>query len=217
MQELRLQEKGPRPHVRFETRPAEDRAASIEAGHKVYKDIDWVIITPPGGKDVREDHAETWLEKIRAQAEVGMYDYEWARDFRKMYEMYKEGKEMPENGTPLRMCTTLFSPAEIANCLAVSVRTLEELAAANEESLGRIGMGARALKIRAHEALKTGDGKESAMKVEALTIENADLKQKVSDLTGIVHEMREQMALLSANQSSAPRGPGRPPKQEAVA
>lgn len=213
MQELRLQEKGPRPHVRFETRPAEDRAASIEAGHKVYKDIDWVIITPPGGKDVREDHADTWLEKIRAQAEVGQYDYEWARDFRKMYDMYKEGKEMPENGTPLRMCTTLFSPAEIANCLAVNVRTLEELAAVSEEGLGRIGMGARALKTRAQEALKTGDGKESAMKVEALTLENADLKQKVADLTSIVTEMREQMALMQPEK----RGPGRPRAQTEAA
>lgn len=196
MQELRLQEKGSRPHVRFETRSAEDRAASIEAGRKVYKDIDWVIVTPAGGKDVREDHAESWLSKIEGQAQTGMYDYEWARDFKKMYEMFKEGKELPENGTPLRMCTTLFTPAEIANCLAVNVRTLEDLAGANEEALGRIGMGARALKTRAVESIKTGEGKESAMKVEALEIQNADLKQKVTDLMAVVEDMREQMATM---------------------
>lgn len=215
MQELQLQEKGPRPHVRFETRPAEDRAASIEAGHKVYKDIDWVIVTPSGGKDVREDHAEAWLAKIEGQAQTGMYDYEWARDFRKMYDMYKDGKELPENGTPLRMCTTLFSPAEIQNCLAVNVRTLEELAASNEEALGRIGMGARALKTRAQAAIKTGEGKESAMKVEALTVENADLKQRVADLTAVVEEMREQMATMAP--VSERRGPGRPAKQQEAA
>lgn len=196
MQELRLQEKGSRPHVRFETRSAEDRAASIEAGRKVYKDIDWVIVTPAGGKDVREDHADSWLAKIEGQAQTGMYDYEWAREFKKMYEMFKEGKELPENGTPLRMCTTLFTPAEIANCLAVNVRTLEDLAGANEEALGRIGMGARALKTRAQESIKTGEGKESAMKVEALEIQNADLKQKVTDLMAVVEDMREQMATM---------------------
>lgn len=196
MQELRLQEKGSRPHVRFETRSAEDRAASVEAGRKVYKDIDWVIVTPAGGKDVREDHAESWLSKIEGQAQTGMYDYEWARDFKKMYEMFKEGKELPENGTPLRMCTTLFTPAEIANCLAVNVRTLEDLAGANEEALGRIGMGARALKTRAVESINTGEGKESAMKVEALEIQNADLKQKVTDLMAVVEDMREQMATM---------------------
>lgn len=214
MQELRLQEKGTRPHVRFETRPIEDRAASVTAGHKVYKDVDWVIITPAGGKDVREDVADAWLDKIEGQAQNGMYDYEWAKDFRKMFEMYKDGKEMPEDGTPLRMCTTLFSPAEIQNCLAINIRTLESLAQANEEALGRIGMGARALKTRAQEALKTGDGKESAMKVEALTLENESLKQRVGDLTAVVEEMRAQMAIMMPAEQR--RGPGRPPKAEAA-
>lgn len=201
MQELRLQEKGPRPHVRFETRPAEDRAQSIEQGHKVYKDVHWVIVTPPGGKDVREDIAESWLDKIEAQAQVGQYDYEWAKDFRRMYAMYVDGLALPVNGTPLRMCTTLFSPAEIANCTAVNVHTLEDLAAANEEALGRIGMGARALKTRAQEAIKQGEGKESAMRIEALTIENEQLKQKVEDLIAVVSDLKEQIAL-----EDAPRG-----------
>jgi len=200
MQELRLQEKGPRPHVRFETRPVEDRAQSIEQGHKVYKDVHWVIVTPPGGKDVREDIAESWLDKIEAQAQVGQYDYEWARDFRRMYAMYVDGLALPVSGTPLRMCTTLFSPAEIANCTAVNIHTLEDLAAANEEALGRIGMGARALKTRAQEAIKAGDGKESAMKVEALMVENEALKQKVDDLIAVVSELKEQAALSAPAQ-----------------
>lgn len=203
-------QKGVRPHVRFETRSAEDRAASIEAGKKVYKDLDWVIITPPGGKDVVENHAEQWLANIRDRAQVGQYDPEWVEAFSKMYGMYKEGKELPEDGTPLRMCTTLFTPAEIQNCLGANVRTLEMLAGANEEALGRIGMGARALKTRAQESIKVGDSAGSAMKVEALQIENAELKSKVAALTEIVTEMREQMAL-----SGAPRR-GRPPKQEAA-
>jgi len=52
------------------------------------------------------------------------------------------------------------------------------------------------------------------MKVEALTIENADLKQRVADLTAVVEEMREQMAL--GQPAEQRRGPGRPPKQEAA-
>lgn len=211
---LRLQEKGPRPHVRFETRPVEDREKSIAQGHKAYKDVHWVIVTPPGGKDVREDVAEAWLDKIEAQAQNGQYDYEWAKEFRKMFAMYKDGLEMPVHGTPLRMCTTLFSPAEIANCAAVNVLTLEELAAANEETLGRIGMGSRALKTRAQEAIKTGEGKESAMKVEALTIENAALKQKVDDLIGVVNDLKEQMATMGTTEK---RGAGRTARQQEAA
>jgi hypothetical protein len=214
MNELRMQEKGSRPHVRFESRPVEDRIATVREGRKMYKDVDWVIVTPAGGKDVREDHAESWLAKIEGQAQAGMYDWEWARDFKKMYEMFKEGKELPVNGTPLAMCTTLFSPAEIANCGAVNVRTLEDLANANEEALGRIGMGARALKTRAQEAVKAGEGKESAIRIEALQVENDSLKQRVEDLTAVVEEMREQMAMMVPVEQK--RGPGRP-KQEAAA
>lgn len=214
MQELRMQEKGSRPHVRFESRPVEDRVATVREGRKMYKDVDWVIVTPAGGKDVREDHAEAWLDKIKLQAESGQYDWEWARDFRKMYEMFKEGKEMPVNGTPLAMCTTLFSPAEIQNCVGVQVRTLEDLANCNEEALGRIGMGARALKTRAQEAIRAGEGKESAIRIEALQVENDGLKQRVNDLTAVVEELREQMALMVPAEK---RGPGRPPKSQEAA
>lgn len=204
-------QKGSRPHVRFEMRPAEDRNASIEAGHKIYKDIVWVIITPPGNKDVVENHADQWLKNIRDRAEVGQYDPEWVEVFQKMYGMYKAGLQMPEDGTPLRMCTTMFTPAEIQNCLSVNITSLEQLAAANEEALGRIGMGARALKLRADESIKLGEGREGAMKVEALTIENAELKNKVDTLSQIVHEMRDQMATMQPAEQR--RGPGRPPKE----
>lgn len=206
--EIALQKAG-RPHVRFETRSEEDRAGSIEQGRKVYRDRDWVIITPPGGKDVVENHAEQWLANIRDRSQVGQYDPEWVDTFSKMYSLFKEGKELPEEGTPLRMSTTIFTPAEIANCLAVNIRTLEQLANANEEAMGRIGMGGRALKLRAQEAIKIGEGKGDALKVEALQIENAELKSKVDALTDIVNELREQMALQTEK-----RGPGRPPKQQ---
>lgn len=217
MYEISVQ-KGSRPHIRFESRSAEDRAKSIEAGHKVYKDVDWVIVTPPGNKDVVEDVAAEWLKKVTDRAQNGFYDPEWVDAFRKMFALYKEGKEMPEDGTPLRMCTTLFTPAEIENCLAVNIRTLEQLAGANEEALGRIGMGARAWKLRAEEAIRIGDGKGASLRVEALEIENAELKkttlaqaQRIDDLASLVNEMREQMALGG----DAPRR-GRPPKQDAV-
>lgn len=205
-------QKGGRPHIRFEMRSAEDRNASIEVGHKVYKDIVWVIITPPGGKDVVENHADLWMTNIRDRSQVGQYDPEWVEAFAKMLAMFKAGLEMPEDGTPLRMCTTLFTPAEIQNCLGANISSLEQLAGANEEALGRIGMGARALKLRAEEAVKLGEGKEGAMKVEALTIENSELKSKVDALTQIVHEMREQLATM---QPAEKRGPGRPPKEAA--
>jgi len=209
MYEISVQ-KGGRPHIRFEQRSEEDRAASVEQGKKVYRDVDWVVITPAGGKDVVENHAQQWLANIRDRAQVGQYDPEWVSTFEKMYAMWKDGQEIPEDGTPLKMCTTIFSPAEIQNCLGNNIRTLEQLASVNEEGMGRIGMGARALKIRAQEAIKIGEGRGDAMRIEALMVENADLKTKVDTLTQIVNETREQMAL------DTPRR-GRPPKMQEAA
>ncbi|WP_257834530.1 hypothetical protein [Burkholderia glumae] len=194
-----------RPHIRFESRPEEDRAASIEAGHKVYHDVNWVIITPVGGRDVVENKADQWLANIRDRAQVGQYDADWVEHFSKMYKLYKEGQELPEDGTPLRMCATLFSPAEIQNCIEAGIRTLEQLAAANEEAMGRMHMMGRALKLRAQEAIRLGEAGGDAMKLEALTIENEELKRKVSDqdgkiaaLTEIVNEMRSTAAINDA-------------------
>ncbi|MGG2046773.1 hypothetical protein [Burkholderia gladioli] len=191
-----------RPHIRFESRPEEDRNASIEAGHKVYRDVNWVIITPVGGRDVVENQAEMWLRTIRDRADVGQYDAEWVDHFNKMYRLYKEGQELPEDGTPLRMCATLFSPAEIQNCLGAGIRTLEQLAGANEEAMGRMHMMGRALKMRAQEAIRLGEAGGDAMKLEALTLENEALKRKVSDqdgkiaaLTEIVNDMRSSAAI----------------------
>lgn len=194
-----------RPHIRFESRPEEDRAASIEAGHKVYKDVNWVVITPVGGRDVVENHAELWLANIRDRAMVGQYDAEWVEHFSKMYKLYTQGQELPEDGTPLRMCSTLFTPAEIENCLGAGIRTLEQLAGANEEAMGRMHMMGRALKLRAQEAVRLGEAGGDAMKLEALTLENEELKRQVADqngkiaaLTDIVNEMRTSSALGEA-------------------
>lgn len=197
--------KGLRPHVRFEVRAQEDRAASIEAGRKVYKDVVWVIITPSGGRDVVENVAEQWLANIRDRAQVGQYDPEWVEHFQKMFSLFKDGQELPEDGTALRMCTTIFTPAEIETCLAANIRTLEALANASEEALGRLNMMGRALKLRAQEAIRIGEGKGDALKVEALVLENTELKNKVTDLTAIVGEMREQLALLSGGEKPVSR------------
>lgn len=199
---------GGRPHIRFETRSEEDRTATLEAGHKVYKDRDWVIITPHGARDCVENHAEQWLTNISNRAEAGQYDIEWVNIFRKMYALYKEGKEMPVEGTPLRMLAHLFTPAEIANCANVNIQTLEQLSVANEETLARLGMGAREWKNRATEALKLSEGKGDALRVAALETENNDLKTRVSDLENVIRDLQIKMG-----EETSRRGPGRPPKE----
>lgn len=211
-------QQGARPHVRFEVRSEEDRNASIEEKKKVYRDVDWVIITPVGGKDYVENRAEQWLANISDRAMVGQYDAEWVEHFKRMYAMFKQGKDLPVDGTSLKMLTTLFSPAEIQNCLAANVHTLEQLADANEEALSRLPMIGRALKTRAQEAIRLGEGKGDSLKLEALQIENDQLKQQVAEqqqklatLAEIVTELQTKAAL-----GEAPARRGRAAQSEAA-
>jgi len=197
------------PHIRFETRTEEDRNLSIDAGHIVYKDVDWIIVTPHGARDSNEDRAVEWIEKKAQASRQGNYDIELLKQIRKAYEAYKEGKELPIEGTPLAMLPHLFTPAEIANCKTLNIFSLETLAVANEETIARLGMGGREIKNRATEAVRhAGTGSGEALKVSALQAENADLKTRVTDLEHVIRDLQSQMA-----DNPVRRGPGRPPKE----
>lgn len=204
--EIGVMDKSLPPHIRFETRPVEDRSRSIEEGQKIYKDEDWVIITPRGGRDYTENTVDQWFKNITDRSHVGQYNPEWVKTFKNMYSLYKEGKEMPEEGTPLKMMVKLFSPAEIENCAAFKVHTLEALANANEETIGRIGMQGRELKNRAQEALKLNDGKGAALKIAALETDKEELKTRVRDLENVIRDLQAQINVDSPRR-------GRPPKE----
>lgn len=164
------------PYIRFETRAVEDRNATIETGFYKTKDVDYVIIMPPGRMDSIEKVAVEWLNDITRKAQTrdgrrdaidNAYPMEIVDRFKKMYQMYKEEKEIPEEGTAINLVGWL-SPAEKQNIIAANIRTLEDLANATEEGLRNIGMGGRALRDKARNALATAEGGKAALQIEAL-------------------------------------------------
>lgn len=186
--------------VSFETRAVEDRAASRAAGHYVAKDVHIVKVTMPGGNMVHEDIAEDWIAK---KARMGD---KHADTYRRAYEAWKQGQEVPVEGTAIKHCP-IFSPAEIENCAHLKIYVLEDLATLPEQGIQKLGMGGRSMVNRARAYLEGADKGKVAAQID-------DLSLRLAELTRKLEEKDSQIAELEAALEKPRRG--RPPKDEAA-
>jgi len=146
-----------------------------------------------GSKDCIERKVDEWFDKLKQDVNEGRCPREWFNAFKEVYKDWCEGREAPVNGTPITDWPPA-SPSQVKTLLSLHVRTVEDLAAANEEVLGRIGMGGRALKQRAEDWLassaSTGkaSGEVSALKAanENLTARNEQLEAQLKELSARV-------------------------------
>lgn len=185
------------PFVTFGVLAEEDRQASIEAGHYVAKDVEYAFITQPGSKDRVERVVVDWFSHLAEQVEQGRFPSEWLQAFKEKFRLWKQGQELPVNGTPVRTWAAA-SPAQIKMLTDLHVLTVEDLAQANEETLGRMGMGARDLKRRAEDWLKTSQdvGKVSAeLSATKAALEAAE--QRTESLQAQLTQMQAQIARLT--------------------
>lgn len=186
------------PYVRFETRPIEDRSQSIEAGHVVFKDVVYALITPAGSRDCVEKVAEEWLLGLQPLVEEGRFPLEWLQYYEKAYDAFKRGQEIPLAGTSVKLWP-VATPAQVATLLAANLRTVEELAEANEASLRRLGMGARDLQERARVWLRSAAvSGVPTQEMEVLRKSNEDLTERNASLESTVRDMQAKMSQLES-------------------
>lgn len=191
------------PYVRFEQRAVEDRAKSNETGVYSYKDVNFALVTPHGSKDVFEDEAESWLAKQQEHARKGRIPETHFKYFKSQYDAWKDGQELPEEGTPIKGWAVL-SPAQQQMCIQANVRTVEDLALAPEDALHQIGMGARALKQKAVAWLSSADTGKSASQI-------VDLQNNVQYLTEQNEKLQKQLEQFMAD-SDKEKQPAKPKK-----
>lgn len=158
------------PYVQFEQRPIEDREQTIKAGGIVMKDEDWVVVMQAGSKDTVEKKAVEWLASIEKLAAQGTYPREWAQHFKAQYNAFKEGQDVPELGLSVKHWPSVTA-AQAANLLAARVRTVEDVAVMNEETINRVGMGSRELKKKAQAYLDSREANKAAEMITALKAE----------------------------------------------
>ena len=187
------------PYVEFKFRSVEDRNASLAAGHYVARDVAYAFITPAGSKDRTEKIAEEWLKHLDMEVKQQRFPAEWLKHYKAAYEAWKEDRELPPTGTALSSWPPL-SPAQLENLLQLRIRTVEDLASANEEAIMRMGMGGRALKSLAEEWLRTSKGiGQTTATISELRRENAELKAQHETAQEQLRNLSAQVQLLMQN------------------
>lgn len=170
------------PFVEWKRIATFDPAASNLAGRRVTKDVDMAFIMQPGSRDQVERIAEDWLKSIRDRLinnPEGAYPEEWVRGFENKYKAWKEGQEIPLDGTSVKEWPIL-SPAQAENFIGIRVMTIEDVAAMTEDALRSYGIGGRELREKAREWLS---GKDStAAENERLKGELEALKERLNAL-----------------------------------
>lgn len=198
------QDSGIMPYVRFERKAIENQAASIEAGHYVAVDIDFVHVTPPGSKDIWTTKATNWMDQLKADVNQGRVPSEWVDKYSAAYQAWKNGQELPLEGTPIRGWGVI-SPAQQENLTRLNILTVEVLAAMNDEGLRRIGMGAIDLKHKADAWLKQiSKAGKPTLEMAALKKENAELKINQSVMESRINELASLVKQLSSQQPYQP-------------
>jgi len=174
------------PYVTFEVQAVEDRAESEKVGHYVSKDVHFAIITPQGSKDRIVRQVDEWLTQSEQQVQEMRLPETWLKHYKALYAAWREGVAAPVNGTSIRDWAGL-SPSQVENLTRARVLTVEDLAAANEETLARIGMGGRSLKDRAVTWLQSTSGE-----VLELKRQNADLSEKLAKAVAALEAIAAQ-------------------------
>lgn len=193
------------PYVTFEFRAEEDREASITAGHYVAKDVAYALITPRGSKDRIERVAVEWFAQLKSDADSGRFPPEWTKHFERAFHEWKEGREAPISGTAVENWPAV-SPAQLKTLQHLHIRTIEDLAAANEETIHRLGMGGRALKQKAVDWLSSAAGagraseEMSALRAELANLQerNASLESQLREFAAIARDLQSAKAATTA-------------------
>lgn len=174
------------PFVTFEVRAEEDRAASVAQGHFVAKDVIYAIITPIGSKDRYEQEVSVWFNNLKEEVRTGRFPQRWLDAYEATFAAWKRNEEPPVDGTPLRNWPVI-SPAQFSLLKSLHLRSVEDLAAANEETIGRMGFGGRQLVAKAQAWLK------SAQDVGKVSEQLVSLQTTVESQARLIEDLNRQL------------------------
>lgn len=158
-------------------------AKSREEGREIYEDREFVKI------QIKGQDKQVCIEEVRPHHK---------QKYPVAYQLFQMGKPLPVIGTPVEQLPGV-GPSLAHHLKGLNLRTIEDVAnVTDENTLTRIGMGARDLVTRAKAFID-----KAAPQAVALQEENAMLKQQLA-------QMNERLAAMEK-----PKPRGRRKQQEA--
>ena len=134
-----------------------------------------------------------------------------AEYIRPMYEAWKRGEELPDNGTPLAVLNFL-RPEDVALLKRHGIRSVQELSTLHEGSFDRIPVpGLREKKTQAAKFLEAQDANKAAAEMAKRDDKIAELERKLAELAA---SRASEDAEVDENGDRIPKRRGRPPKVE---
>lgn len=146
----------------------------IETDHRIAKDgnmvaYDKIVFGKKGSGNYQ------WIIPVR-QLEREFPDL-W-RAFRPAYDQWKQDNTIPVEGTALEDWAGL-TKAQIKQCRAIGLRSVEDIATASSSIRERIGMGGNELVDRARKFLENKDRAADANRMVAMEQEMAAMKKLI--------------------------------------
>ncbi len=180
------------PIVRFVRQAVDDVLATKQAGIYVSKDVDFAYIAAPYSRgDEHVKKAVDFIASLPAKVKTGQMPQETADRFKRQYEAWLQGQELPPDGVAIKGWSVI-SPAQQTMLIERRILTVEMLAQANDEGLRNIGMGAISLRNMAKNWLAQAQDKGPlVIQMASLEQENAILKGSIDTLTRQVEALQE--------------------------
>lgn len=183
------------PYVAFYREAQETRNPDGTAG--MARELDVAYVTPVGSKDRIPRIVSEWFPMLEQQVLEGRFQRSWLEAYKTAYEYWKKDEEPPVNGTSIKNWPVL-TKAQVQNLMNLRITTVEDMAAANEETLNRVGMGSRNLKLSAQNWLDSQkDLTPLVARFTALEQKNAEILARNERLEADNAKLLAQVAALS--------------------
>lgn len=131
-----------------------------------YREVEYVELLIPGDKNA---------------APVQLVDKNIRRLYSDAYKAFKEGRELPAEGTPIEF---LFgaNDSRVHVLKSMHIRTAEALSELSDQQAQQIGMGGREMRKRAQAYLETQGGAKASAKITQQQSEIDELKSRLAAL-----------------------------------